>query len=61
MTLLSMLYSLSDISVLGILVGHCKARDKGLRSKNSDDYQPGPVYCCFQQFPTILEAENTLL
>ena len=61
MTLLSMLCFLSDISVLGILVGHCKGRDKGLGGKSCDDYQPAPVYCCFQQFAAILEAENALL
>lgn len=61
MTLLSMLCSLSDILVLGILVGHCKDREKGLRRKSCDDYQPAPVYCCFQQFPAILEGENAVI
>lgn len=60
MTLL--LCSLSEhISVLSILVGHCKNRDKGLGDKSCDDYQPGPFCCCFQQLPDILEAENALL
>lgn len=61
MTLLSMLCSLSDISVVGILVVHCKDREKGLRGKSCDDYQPAPLYCCFQQFPAFLEAEDALL
>lgn len=58
MTLLSMLCSLSDITGLGILVGHCEDRAKGLKSKSCN--QPDPAYCCFQQFPAISEAENAL-